>query len=207
MLAAECTTPWRTTPGTVTPTGPSAVREPGEQLDEHAAPRRPGWRAAGWRRGRARRRSRRRRGRPGAALMPLPPKSTPQGRESGVPAVGFVGIRPSHRVPAAEASVPACGLSGAGQVRRVAAPRAVYKFAPLVNRFTNPSVLVNLRVAPAPTPAGRRTDVSRPAPRSIANSTVPAGSTAAVEGPEALPLADRAGGAVAGLHRLRHVAR
>ena len=118
MLAAEWTTPCWTTPGTVTPTGPG-VGEPGEQLDEHLGHRVGRGGARGRRSAPARRRSRRRSRSTGAPLMPVPPKSMPNGRS----------LTPS----------PSCAQSP----RSGTASRNLADVRPLSTWFTNPMVVVN----------------------------------------------------------------
>ena len=84
MFAAEWTTPWRTTPGTVTPTGPresgkwpssstktsataSGVEGEGVLIRSRSAANSPFSRSTG------------------APLMPVPPKSMPKGRSATPP--------------------------------------------------------------------------------------------------------------------------
>ena len=100
MLAAECTTPRRTIPGTVTPTGPSlsgndvsssaktwatafGVDGLGVSMRTRSAANSPFSRSTG------------------APLIPLPPKSIPNGTAAPVAVMA-----PISRVPAARSNLP-----------------------------------------------------------------------------------------------------
>ena len=182
MLAAEWTTPWRTMPGTVTPTGLLEAGKLSTMRAEDLRHRGRAWRGAGCRCGRGRATKSPRSRSTGAPLMPVPPKSMPKGCSMGT------NLSPG---------LSACDAGNTGRDHRPVA------------RLTNQTALVKEvyrsygHVNPT---AGGQADgrISHPT-RSQRHGA--RRHDRALEGPQALPVADRPGGAEPRLRRLRRVRR